>query len=111
MVERTLQRMRRLPHAALLSENTFGGTEGIPRKAPSRGMVPYGTSGTSAIGTESTFLPCGSTMATNQPAQSRSEAVLPRQFDAYVWFDRTTAVTPLPGEPVEGEEETYPFGL
>jgi len=40
-----------------------------------------------------------------------SEAMLPRQFDAYVWFDHTTAVTPLPGEPVQGEDETYPFGL
>jgi protein-L-isoaspartate(D-aspartate) O-methyltransferase len=40
-----------------------------------------------------------------------SEATLPRQFDAYVWFDRTRAVTPLPTRQVEGEEETYPFGL
>ena len=44
-----------------------------------------------------------------------SEAILPRQFDGYVWFDETEAVTPLPGEqrPGEraGEEETYPFGL
>jgi hypothetical protein len=32
-----------------------------------------------------------------------------------VWFDETTAVTPLPGERRPGEhvetEETYPFGL
>ncbi len=44
-----------------------------------------------------------------------SEAILPRQFDAWVWFDETTAVTPLPGEQRPGErmheEETYPFGL
>jgi erythromycin esterase-like protein len=44
-----------------------------------------------------------------------SEAILPRQFDCYVWFDETTAVTPLPGEARPGEpaavEETYPFGL
>jgi len=44
-----------------------------------------------------------------------SEAILPKQFDAYVWFDETTAVTPLPGELRPGErrevEETYPFGL
>jgi erythromycin esterase-like protein len=47
-----------------------------------------------------------------------SEAVLPRQFDAWVWFDQTSAVTPLagearPGEPhaLRGDEETYPFGL
>ena len=47
-----------------------------------------------------------------------SHAILPKQFDAYVWFDETEAVTPLPGdarpgEPhvLTGEEETYPFGL
>ena len=40
-----------------------------------------------------------------------SAAQLPRQFDAYVWFDETNAVTPLPTEPQPGEEETYPFGL
>jgi len=32
-----------------------------------------------------------------------------------VWFDETSAVTPLPGESRPGEhvetEETYPFGL
>jgi erythromycin esterase-like protein len=40
-----------------------------------------------------------------------AEAVLPRQFDAWVWFDQTTAVTPLPGEQLPGEDDTYPFGL
>jgi erythromycin esterase-like protein len=40
-----------------------------------------------------------------------SECVLHKQFDAWVWFDETTAVTPLPGEMRPGEEETYPFGL
>jgi erythromycin esterase-like protein len=44
-----------------------------------------------------------------------SEAILPRQFDAWVWFDESHAVTPLPGEVRPGEsaavEETYPFGL
>ncbi len=40
-----------------------------------------------------------------------SEAILPRQFDGWVWFDETTAVTPLPGEQRPGEDETYPFGL
>ena len=44
-----------------------------------------------------------------------SHAVLPRQFDAWVWFDQTSAVTPLPGEQRPGEpgreDETYPFGL
>ena len=44
-----------------------------------------------------------------------SEAILAKQFDAYVWFDETSAVTPLAGEQRPGEhvetEETYPFGL
>ena len=40
-----------------------------------------------------------------------SEAILPKQFDAWVWFDDTHAVNPLPGEQRPGEEETYPFGL
>ena len=40
-----------------------------------------------------------------------SECILPRQYDGWVWFDETTAVTPLPGEQRPGEEETYPFGL
>ena len=40
-----------------------------------------------------------------------SQAVLPRQFDAYVWFDETEAVTPLPGPKSGGVPETYPFGV
>jgi erythromycin esterase-like protein len=40
-----------------------------------------------------------------------SEAILPRQFDAWLWFDETQAVTPLAGEQRPGEDETYPFGL
>jgi protein-L-isoaspartate(D-aspartate) O-methyltransferase len=40
-----------------------------------------------------------------------AECVLPRQFDAFVWFDETTAVTPLPTRVRKGEDDTYPFGL
>ena len=40
-----------------------------------------------------------------------SGCILPQQFDAYVWFDETTAVTPLPTRQVAGEDDTYPFGL
>ena len=37
---------------------------------------------------------------------------LPNQFDAYVWFDRTSAVTPLgPEHARPGAPETYPFGM
>jgi protein-L-isoaspartate(D-aspartate) O-methyltransferase len=39
------------------------------------------------------------------------DAVLPRQFDEYIWFDETKAVTPLKTEEIEGMPETYPFGL
>jgi protein-L-isoaspartate(D-aspartate) O-methyltransferase len=39
------------------------------------------------------------------------EAVLPRQFDEYIWFDETQAVTPLRSEELQGLPDTYPFGL
>ncbi|MEA3028449.1 MAG: hypothetical protein QOF91_3734 [Alphaproteobacteria bacterium] len=39
------------------------------------------------------------------------DARLPQQFDGYVWFEETRAVTPLPAEPRPGVPETYPFGL
>ena len=38
-------------------------------------------------------------------------AVLSEQFDAYVWFETTRAVTPLGEGRPEGVPETYPFGL
>jgi protein-L-isoaspartate(D-aspartate) O-methyltransferase len=40
-----------------------------------------------------------------------AEATLPRQFDAFVWFDESEAVAPLPGEQRPGDDETWPFGL
>jgi protein-L-isoaspartate(D-aspartate) O-methyltransferase len=39
------------------------------------------------------------------------QAVLPRQFDEYVWFDETRAVTPLGRAETHGVPDTYPFGL
>jgi protein-L-isoaspartate(D-aspartate) O-methyltransferase len=39
------------------------------------------------------------------------QAVLPLQFDEYVWFDESRAVRALPLVPREGVPETYPFGL
>ena len=39
------------------------------------------------------------------------EACLPRQFDEYIWFDRTTAVRPLTAPVPEGIPHTYPFGV
>jgi protein-L-isoaspartate(D-aspartate) O-methyltransferase len=39
------------------------------------------------------------------------QAVLPVQFDEYIWFDRSSAVTPLSAELPSGVPDTYPFGL
>jgi protein-L-isoaspartate(D-aspartate) O-methyltransferase len=39
------------------------------------------------------------------------DASLPKQFDGYVWFEETRAVTPLPVAERAGVPETYPFGL
>ena len=39
-----------------------------------------------------------------------SQATLPEQFDAFIWFDETHAVTPLGPEHHSGVPETYPFG-
>jgi protein-L-isoaspartate(D-aspartate) O-methyltransferase len=38
-------------------------------------------------------------------------ANLPQQFDEYVWFDDTRAVTPLDTAEVKGLPDTYPFGV
>jgi putative phosphoribosyl transferase len=38
-------------------------------------------------------------------------AQLPDQYDAFLWFDKTSAVTPLPSQVHAGDDETYPFGL
>jgi erythromycin esterase-like protein/predicted phosphoribosyltransferase/dienelactone hydrolase len=40
-----------------------------------------------------------------------SQAILPEQYDGFVWLDQTRAVTPLPTEISADEDETYPFGL
>ncbi|HYF22988.1 MAG TPA: erythromycin esterase family protein [Caulobacteraceae bacterium] len=40
------------------------------------------------------------------------DAELSSQFDAWVWFEQTTAVTPLPGaDESEGGADTFPFGV
>jgi protein-L-isoaspartate(D-aspartate) O-methyltransferase len=39
------------------------------------------------------------------------QAVLPKQFDEYIWFDETSAVSPIASEEIEGLPDTYPFGL
>jgi erythromycin esterase-like protein len=40
------------------------------------------------------------------------DASLPQQFDAYLWFTETRAVTALPTTAARaGVPETYPFGL
>ena len=44
-------------------------------------------------------------------ASHYSPAILPDQYDAFVWFDKTQAITPLPTLTNATEDETYPFGL
>jgi protein-L-isoaspartate(D-aspartate) O-methyltransferase len=39
------------------------------------------------------------------------QAVLPEQFDEYIWFDQSSAVTPFDVTMLEGLPDTYPFGL
>ena len=39
------------------------------------------------------------------------EARLSEQFDALVWFEQTSPVSPLGGAPAEGAPDVYPFGL
>lgn len=39
------------------------------------------------------------------------EATLPKQFDEYIWFDQTKAVTPIKTAELVGLPETYPFGV
>ena len=38
-------------------------------------------------------------------------ANLPQQFDEYVWFDHSRAVTPLEAAEIRGLPDTYPFGV
>jgi len=41
-----------------------------------------------------------------------AESILPRQYDAWLWFDQTTALTPLASrQPHDGQPDTFPFGL
>lgn len=40
------------------------------------------------------------------------QAEMPSQFDAYLWFDRTSAVSPIdPDNFKPGQEDTFPFGF
>jgi protein-L-isoaspartate(D-aspartate) O-methyltransferase len=39
------------------------------------------------------------------------QAVLPAQFDEYIWFNESSAVTPFETKELEGLPDTYPFGL
>ena len=39
------------------------------------------------------------------------QAILSRQFDEYIWFDESKAITPLLTEELKGLPDTYPFGL
>jgi erythromycin esterase-like protein len=39
------------------------------------------------------------------------ESVMSEQFDAWVWFEETSAVTALPAGHAAGAPDTYPFGM
>jgi len=39
------------------------------------------------------------------------QAILPQQFDEYIWFDETRAVTPFDTAELAGLPDTYPFGM
>ena len=39
------------------------------------------------------------------------QAILPDQFDEYIWFDKTTAVAPFETKTLAEMPDTYPFGL
>lgn len=39
------------------------------------------------------------------------QAILPRQFDEYMWFDETSAVSTLATKDLHGLPDTYPFGV
>ncbi len=39
------------------------------------------------------------------------DARLSKQFDAMVWFEETSAVSPLGGAPADGAPDIFPFGL
>ena len=39
------------------------------------------------------------------------QAILPQQFDEYIWFDESNAITPLETNAMTGLPDTYPFGL
>ncbi|HEY7245150.1 MAG TPA: protein-L-isoaspartate(D-aspartate) O-methyltransferase [Xanthobacteraceae bacterium] len=39
------------------------------------------------------------------------QAILPDQFDEYIWFDATKAVSPFETKTLEEMPDTYPFGL
>lgn len=39
------------------------------------------------------------------------QAILPGQFDEYIWFDESRAVSPLKAHELKGLPDTYPFGV
>jgi erythromycin esterase-like protein len=39
------------------------------------------------------------------------QAILPQQFDEYIWFDESRALAPFETRTLEEMPDTYPFGL
>ena len=53
----------------------------------------------------------GDLPAETKRASHYFQAVLPRQFDEYIWFDETRAVTPFDTAELAGLPDTFPFGV
>jgi hypothetical protein len=74
-------------------------------------LTPISTAGCDQLGEA---LPCGSQLSHRAASfPKRANASLARQFDAFVWFDETNAVTPLSSRQVNAGAlpDTYPFGM
>jgi hypothetical protein len=56
------------------------------------------------------LIPCWSGSET-EFASLYLQTNLPQQFDEYVWFDETHAVTQPDNAEIKGLPDTYPFGV
>jgi erythromycin esterase-like protein len=84
--------------------------------APTRSLTPLGGQGAAelraALGAPRLERAIGVIYRPYTELQSHYfGAVLPEQFDAFVWFNETTAVTPLADAGPAREPETFPFGV
>jgi erythromycin esterase-like protein len=109
-ISRTVSKGLRILQETKSSEINIAAETGLPERAFGRQSVErcrqHG-----ATGSASRYLARVIYRPETELASHYFEARLPEQFDAYVWFEETRAVTPLPATPEPGMPETYPFGL